>query len=133
MALHITSIEKGSWTAHDLFREVVAKTFDQTGGDAGTFGNAVQIMHVADSQEDYFSADNPFTTIDDLARKLVGINGSDLPAVRVCIGTSSSKYVDEDNVSLSNIGTHKLGLSVIGKATDGGPMIRLAISNDPNV
>lgn len=127
MAQYIECTNK-VWTAEDLFRVVIATAFTPAeGGDA--FGNSVRLIHIADSGEDYFCSGNIFTDIDLLARKLVGVDGDDYPAVRVSFGTSGANLLDCTVVKGDQ--NREVALSCIGKGTDGEPVIRFSCANLP--
>ena len=119
-----------TWTAWDLFRVVLASGF--LGEGNGTpFGSSMRVIHVQDSGEPYFCSGNKFTDIDLLARKLVGVDGDDLPAVRVSFGTSGANRIACDNTAKGET-NQTLALSVIGKGVDGEPLIRISCANLPS-
>lgn len=120
---------KKVWTAWELFRVVVASQFEGE-GTSGPFGTSLRVMHVQDSEEPYFDENNVFTDIDLLARKLVGLDGDNYPAVRVSFGTSGANLVDCTVVK----GDQNLvmALGVIGKGVDGEPVIRISCENLPS-
>ena len=130
MALDITCTKGTIWGIHDLLREVLGTLFVESGSGNTANGEALRLMHVVDSEEPYFCDVQEFKSWDDLARKLVGIDGGSRPAVRVCIGNGGANFITADNASKA-YSTEQLLLRTIGKATDGGPMIRINIANAP--
>lgn len=128
MALYATCSNKHqAWTWNDLMRVIIAKTFTANGAGSA-FGNGLRTMHVADSGEDYYCAGRVYEDLDQLARKLVGVDGDGYPALRVCFGTALGNVMDCND---HNIQDRELLLTIIGKASDGEPMVRIACANLP--
>lgn len=97
--------------------------------DVVSFG----VVFVEDSGEQYYGEDRKFKGYDILFRELS--DGSYLGhkvSLRVCIGQrQSSLYVPGEHTPrrLGNSPLEQTFLRCIGKATDGGPCIRIGVSN----
>lgn len=129
MAQVISCSNKNDYTIADLLRMALVKNFQGAeAAEAGTF-NALNLIHIEDSGEDYFCA-NKSVTDEILMRKLWAVDANDLPALRVSFGSSSTTAAD-------CAGKHEqlstLTRSIIGKGVDGEPLIRLTCANLPAI
>lgn len=117
-----------AWTWMDVMRGVIAEGFTPDGGSA-LQARALRMVVVADSGEPYFCSGTRFSGIDALCKELTGLwsgEGS-AAAIRVSIGapvesglcsSPARAYTPMENF-----------LSLIGKGTDGKPVLRIALND----
>jgi hypothetical protein len=130
MAQTIVCSNKNELTIEALLLASLVKNFQGAEAEeAGTF-NALNLIHVEDSGEDYF-CDNKNVDMEILSRKLFAVDTNENTGVRVSFGTSETPFLACD--PSKNWPMDVTARSIIGKGTDGEPLIRLVCANLPAI